>query len=859
MVGCKSSKLVVILLTTYISDAAFYEYTIHYNLSRFLNYFYSNMMISALGRPFKLGMLYDRRSDKLIVGKTLWSPDDLNRVRITVPQPYTSTEVFTENSIEDKTNALKIETSQKLSFLSGLINVEGSAKYLKDTKTSKKQSRVVLNYETTTELQKLKVENLGTGNIEYPEVFDQDIATDVVVGILYGAKAFFVFEKEISKDESLKDVDRNMEVFIKSVSGISVDGSVDVTEEQKENIGNIHCKMYGDIRTSESPKNYEDVVKVYKQFPSLIGQNGENAVPIKVYLCPLSDINSKCERMVREIDVDLIRKTVEIEEHFQSVIADCYDLAREEVCVQFPRLKKQLANFMKTIELYKVCFQKKLLALLPEIRGGEAEDLKLLEVIEEKERSPFSRQAVDCWLSKKKNEVKRLQGVVRMLGDTSVVDSEALDNELYDPANQYIVCLTFKIASEEDEEISKMASYTKCGAVLHFESSMKTTVKVDEKSTYKKVREALRHFTTLKSVNKDNSSVKFLSTDEPLSLDNESNSGAFLVFYEDGEVENKDLRSYPKLTNVQVKVAGSSTIELTWDEKSGNNVQHYQIQYKEESSENSWSTVTIESGGEGQQTFTLTGLQSSTKYIIRVFAVQRIVISEYSDLLSVTTATSTPPGNPQPTEVTFDSTKQHKFLKFDPEKILGLCNLLEPPKNHKPTIYSLPLKKVFNDPELQLSKYEVCLADKKFTSNVSNNVNKVIMMVGSTGSGKTTLVNTMVNYILAVNWEDNFRFKLIHEDSANQGTSDIGDQTCSQTQHVTCYTLHHIKGFKVGNSKLYGMLFSNLFKQHIFLISIHQVVESVVDLLKQEPCSCLIVYIHDAPNTILIKGILRSY
>ena len=186
-------------------------------------------------------MLYDRRSDKMIVGKTLWSPDDLNRVRTTVPQPYTSTEVFTENSIEDKTNALKIETSQKLSFLSGLINVEGSAKYLKDTKTSKQQSRVVLIYETTTELQKLKVENLGTGNIEYPEVFDQDIATDVGVGILYGAKAFFVFDKEISKDESLKDVDRNMEVFIKSVSGISVDGSVNVREEQKENIY-IHCK-----------------------------------------------------------------------------------------------------------------------------------------------------------------------------------------------------------------------------------------------------------------------------------------------------------------------------------------------------------------------------------------------------------------------------------------------------------------------------------------------------------------------------------------------------------------------------------------------------------------------------------------
>ena len=70
---------------------------------------------------------------------------------------------------------------------------------------------------------------------------------------------------------------------------------------------------------------------------------------------------------------------------------------------------------------------------------------------------------------------------------------------------------------------------------------------------------------------------------------------------------------------------------------------------------------------------------------------------------------------------------------------------------------------------------------------------KIIIVLGQTGSGKTTLLNSLVNFILGVEFEDDFRYVIIDEQHA-QGNDEV-DQTKSVTQNTTIYYIKKYNDF----------------------------------------------------------------
>ena len=114
-------------------------------------------------------------------------------------------------------------------------------------------------------------------------------------------------------------------------------------------------------------------------------------------------------------------------------------------------------------------------------------------------------------------------------------------------------------------------------------------------------------------------------------------------------------------------------------------------------------------------------------------------------------------------------------------KFLPKCALL----SREPIpIHLIPKNVVHEDEKNMLVKYDI----KFGLERTQCPKDKVLMLVGATGSGKTTIINGLVNYILRVEYGDEFRYKLIH---------DSGPQVKSVTTHISAYTIYFETGFPV--------------------------------------------------------------
>uniref|UniRef100_A0A4W3IVG5 Stonustoxin subunit alpha-like n=1 Tax=Callorhinchus milii TaxID=7868 RepID=A0A4W3IVG5_CALMI len=495
--------------------------------------------LACLGRPFQLGMLYDCRSDSLIPAVTLWDLETLKNNLDVRPQPNTEFNIIASDDIEDKANSLNVTAALKGSFLGGLVQVEGSAKFMNDRKKSEHQARVTLQYSTTTTFEQLTMTHLGRQNVSYPYVFDQGTATHVVTAVLYGAQAFFLFDREVSSSESLQDIQGSMEVSIKIIPKVAIEGdaSLKMKEEEKENTQKFSCTFYGDFALPNNPTTFEDAMNVYSTLPQLLGQDGKQAVPVKVWLYPLNQLDSKAAQLVRDISINLVNRAQAVLEQINDVETKCSDMMKDQVSDQCPEIKRKIKKFRAMCVEYKQEFQKALARVLPSIRGGGEEEGKLVDILKNMEESPFRSQSLTQWLDNKNREMSVVRSYLSQMNDIKLVKSRSeLDMEILDMNIEYVICFMFTSLHQEDLYLLEMAKH------LRSETTENTQLPTSDQNQWihsvtvsREMRKRARLFLRFHKANKADKNTKFIVASEP----DEEHVGASIYLYEGGDLVNR--------------------------------------------------------------------------------------------------------------------------------------------------------------------------------------------------------------------------------------------------------------------------------------------------------------------------------
>ncbi|XDV13712.1 hypothetical protein PO909_002069 [Leuciscus waleckii] len=593
--------------------------------------------VAALGRPLFIGTLYDCRKDSFIPGVTLWDVESLSEHLDTHPQPHTDLKISASDTLSSKFSLIDLSASLKASFLGGLVEVEGSGKFLHDTKSSNQQSSVTLYYGETSRYEHLTMTQLS--KFTYPQVFDQKTATHVVTAVLYGAQAFMVFDRTFSQSEHKQKIEGKLHAMVSNIPKFNIngDGSANMTDSEKKIAENIACTFHGDFHLEQSPTTYMQALDLYQKLPSMLKENPKSAVPIKVWLYPLNLLNTKAAQLVRQISTHLVYSTEVIMDELEKVERTCNDLIRNELVDRqvFSDINERLLSFQDSFSIYKLEFQKAVSKVLPAIRGEEGMNEKSLEdILKIHHDSPYNANKLNHWLHEAKLELDHLSFYIKALEGIEIEVSCGVDTILLDPEIDVVVCFTFTSLEYEDPYISVLKEFLKSDKFqeLDVNKSLFSVAFIREwfkhPGVSTKMRENLSHFKSFSKARKDDKSIRFIIS----AISDASNPGSSIYLYEQGNLTDKHFQPVSKPPPPIVKSVLDQTVSLKLQKSPTGETVQYRVEYKQ---------VKADSGAEGQwlvintadEDFTLTGLESGKHYLIRYRIVGKVGVSEASDIV----------------------------------------------------------------------------------------------------------------------------------------------------------------------------------------------------------------------------------
>jgi len=578
----------------------------------------ADLVLSSLGRPFVLGMLYDRRTDKIIPAYSPWKRETLEKNLTVNKQLRCMTEVVVDDSFEKKSANLEIDANLKLSIMARLVKVDGIFKHLHDHEFSTNQARVTLKYCAMTHYKSLSMEHLRQPP-EYPEALDHDGATHVVTAIQYGIEAYFVFDRSCSARELKNEVTANMKTSVAEALKLigNPDGSISVNSKpgnSKSKQDRITCQYYGDTPLPRLPLTYEDAAKTCQELAKL---REDSSVPKVVHLQPLYKLKRDyCEMRLKIHTVSefLVATVEKIFESVHKTKARCKDLMSDKACTTFQVVREQISEVEDLLKQFKIWFSSKLSQLIPEAREtGKEEGLK--DLLGSVNMSPFAGNRLDEYVKAKTKELRILERERCNFKECKYIH-EAYTNEtgklhelIHNRRYQKVFAFVFNVTTSSHSCIDAMKTFLTTGRTLTPDTTTQLE-RFDDGSRYTAILSQRNTYLAFADDNKRNEKFAFVVTE---SLPGSRHaSGPTIVCFENGVSNEFDPFPPPGEPQLIAIEEEGEAVYISWHFPASHHVDEFHLHYKS-SDDDKWQTVTT-----AKDIAALTDLRCHASYTFRV-------------------------------------------------------------------------------------------------------------------------------------------------------------------------------------------------------------------------------------------------
>ncbi|KAK9952918.1 hypothetical protein ABG768_016946 [Culter alburnus] len=459
-------------------------------------------------------------------------------------------------------------------------------------------------------------------------------------------------------------------------------------------------------------------------------------------LRPDTEYNIKCAAVGKlnyTVDSDVTRLTV-INQNLikakESAIENlkwtenkCSELLENTRETTFSALHKKIKDMRQNCQMYRQEFSDRIKSVIQSVKACEKESCALKDLLQAHDESPFNEKSLKEWITVKEKELNTVNEFLRQLMDFGAEVNRSLDSYLSDIQVENVFCYTFSSLEQPNEFLNEQENYMNPQMMRN---PQKKPGAASQSWLTGRIREKMReHLKTFKElmVSYRSESTKFMVSIK----DHEKHPGSCILLYTNGSNEavcftppsKPDCPIIEDVRYSQVVLKVSPPCPATEELK---------LLYKMKEEED-WRSQTVT---KNQNTVTLTDLRPDTEYNIKCAAVGKLNYTIESDVTTVIT-----------------KDKNYELIKKS--------TLIE---DRNPVRYHLTLIKH----DLAQSKP---YRKMTFGERDSKKPHKTILMVGETGTGKTSLINTIVNYMLGVQREDKVWFEITDDQSKDHSPTTI--------------------------------------------------------------------------------------